>query len=789
MVSRHFVIYLLFFVVVGTMGVLSPRATQSAPAVQEGPVPPEALQALREGRYLRASLILREYLAERRDSTPGTLLLAARAEAGWGDWERVRQLLEGRSWLDREAAGYGWNLLGQSQLQLGRYQQGSASLARYLSMADTAGAEREQAIAQLRRAEALVEQKKVTEALDAYDHAAALLPQLSDWIHVFAASAAAHAGDTTTVRTRLALVDSTVAQEWAWRTPIRAQQQAGDTRGAIAAAERAAARLPAASRRIAAWTLAGTLRAERGDAIGARNAYRRALQLADGASTGVEAARLLSAMSDVAAADQLLIGRTYLRNGNVARGVAGLTAYMNDGGATDTEKARIRYDIANAQFRAGENAAAEKLLLEVAASSGDRRAASDALYTAARAQYRDGRVPVARATLARIIRDFADQPAAVRAAYLSADLDHDAEKLTEAAELYRQAIRLGPSTEEAGIARMRLAGIAISQDRYEDALREVEEYRNTHRSGSSYQQATYWSAVALQRLDRGDEARARFTEAARLDPFSYYGGQAAAALEQDLISARLEPSPAESERFEQEVQRALSRVDLLREIGWNEAANYEMERVRRHFARYDGALYTLAEALNERGFTNAGINLGWEIRRREGAWNARLLRIVYPFPFRNVIVAEARDRDVDPYLAAALIRQESMFNPSARSPVGALGLMQVMPQTGATLARRLGVSRFNPDMLTRPELNVHFGMAYLADQLRTWGRLDAVLAAYNAGPTRVARWRDFPEYEDRLLFAERIPYEETRDYVRIVQNNQRIYRLLYSGQDGAAATD
>jgi soluble lytic murein transglycosylase len=205
-----------------------------------------------------------------------------------------------------------------------------------------------------------------------------------------------------------------------------------------------------------------------------------------------------------------------------------------------------------------------------------------------------------------------------------------------------------------------------------------------------------------------------------------------------------------------------------------------MERVRRHFGAFDGALYTLAEALNERGFTSQGIALGWDIYRREGAWNLRLLRIVYPFPFQNFVLAEARERGVDPFLAAALIRQESMFNPRARSPVGALGLMQVMPATGSTLARRLGIARFKAEMLLQPEPNIHFGMAYLADQLNSYGdRLDVVLAAYNAGPTRVTRWRQFPEWSDRLLFAERIPFDETRDYVRIVQNNRRIYSVLY----------
>src|SRR5690606_21978030 len=128
---------------------------------------------------------------------------------------------------------------------------------------------------------------------------------------------------------------------------------------------------------------------------------------------------------------------------------------------------------------------------------------------------------------------------------------------------------------------------------------------------------------------------------------------------------------------------------------------------------------------------------------------------------------EAAERGVDPFLAAGLIRQESMFNPRARSGAGALGLMQVMPKTGATLARALGVRNFKPEMLRQPDVNVHLGMRYLADQLKTWnGRIVPVLAAYNAGPTRVQRWRNFPEWGRDELFAERIPYDETRDYVK-----------------------
>jgi soluble lytic murein transglycosylase len=786
MVSRrHSVIYVLFLTVAGVLALLGPRVTHSAVAPEEDHVPAEALAALREGRYLRASLVLRDYLATQADTSAAAIMLAARAEAGWGDWQRVRELLEGRSWLDRVSAGYGWHLLGRSQLELGDWLQGSISLGRFLAMAeDDAGTE--QALVQLRRARALVESRDIAGALDAYDRAARALPVIADWIAVQAASAAATAGDTATVRDRLSRVDPHLATEWAWRAEVRARRNARDLAGALAVAERAATLLSTDSRRAAALVAAGQIRRERGDLLGARNAFTRAMQLAPASTAALDAARAITAMSPAAPDAQLAAARVYIRHGNDARGVAGLKAYLDAGWGSPAERARLLYDLANAQFRAGRYADAEKALLQVAASSADREVAADALFTAGRAQYRDGRSDAARTTLARIVHDYRDQPAAARAAYLLADLDHDDGEFETAAGLYRLAVEMAPGSTEAAAARMRLGGIAFAQHRFRDALTEFEQFRASHPTGRAFQQATYWTAQALTRLGRQPEARRRLSEVIASDPFSYYGGLAADELGEDPLSSRLEPAPPPNDRFDGQVRRALARVDLLRQVGWDDAANFEMERIRLHFARYDGALYSLAELLNERGFTSAGVALGREIHRREGAWNMRLLRIVYPMPFRSIILAEARERNIDPFLVAALIRQESMFNPTARSPVGAVGLMQVMPKTGAAIARQLRIPRFRTDMLLQPELNVTFGSIYLAEQLRVYGdRLDAVLAAYNAGPGRVRRWQNFPEWREGHLFAERIPYDETRDYVRIIQNNRRIYAAVY----GAASSD
>jgi soluble lytic murein transglycosylase len=779
MLHRHTVTTLLFLAVAAALAVMTPRQTHSAATAGEEHIPADALDAMREGRYLRASLILRDYLAARPDTAASAILLAARAEAGWGDWEQVRRLLEGRTWLDRVEAGSGWHLLGRSQLELGESHRGTASLGRFLEMSPgTAGREQGQAL--LRRAAALTEQRDFAGAVTAYDAAARLLPQVEDWIQFFAASALAAAGDTAAVRERLQDVDDMLVRDWAWRTEARARRNAGDASGAEAAAQRAAERAGTPARRAAAWTMLGQIRQERGNRMGARQAYLRAIDAAAGTGAALEAARALTALGPATPEEHLAVGRIYMRHGNETRGIAGLSTYIESGRGTQAERDRLLFDIANAQFRNGQYPQAERALLSVVALARDREVAADALHTAARAQYRDGRQAAARETLLRTIRDYPDQPAAARAAYLIADLEHDDLNLDRALMFYRDAIHFAPESPEAGLARMRIGGIAFAHERFDDALLEFQQYRSTHRTGRAYQQATFWEGRTLRMLGRDDEAATRFSELLQIDPFSYYGGLAAEELGVDPWHGRVEYSPPHNDRFVAQVERALARVDLLRDLGWNEAASFEMERVRAHFARFDGALYALAEALNERGFTHQGIAIGREIHRREGAWNARLLRIVYPFPFRNIIMAEARERNVDPFLAAALIRQESTFNPIARSPVGALGLMQVMPQTATGLARRLAIPRFRTELLTQPELNVVFGTTYLADQLDIWGnRLDVVLAAYNAGPGRVARWRRFPEFSDRLLFAERIPFDETRDYVRIVQNNRRIYAAVY----------
>jgi soluble lytic murein transglycosylase len=152
----------------------------------------------------------------------------------------------------------------------------------------------------------------------------------------------------------------------------------------------------------------------------------------------------------------------------------------------------------------------------------------------------------------------------------------------------------------------------------------------------------------------------------------------------------------------------------------------------------------------------------------------------FPMPYRPELVADAQAHYLDPYLVAGLIRQESEFNPDAVSPANADGLMQVRPGTGAEFARAAGIRSFTARMLFQPEVNLKIGTAIFRSMLdKNGGSMEQTLAAYNAGPNRLAEWLTWSTYREPAEFIESIPFTETRDYVQAVIRNAEMYRRLY----------
>lgn len=154
----------------------------------------------------------------------------------------------------------------------------------------------------------------------------------------------------------------------------------------------------------------------------------------------------------------------------------------------------------------------------------------------------------------------------------------------------------------------------------------------------------------------------------------------------------------------------------------------------------------------------------------------------YPMPLHNIVLQRAGDIGLDPAYVYGLIRQESRFVMDARSHVGASGLMQVMPATAKWTARKIGLTGFEPSQLTDKNVNVRIGTAYLKLALDDFGgSMPLAAAAYNAGPGRSRAWRNGPTLEG-AIWAENVPFAETRNYVKKVLANTTVYAAIITGQ-------
>jgi soluble lytic murein transglycosylase len=160
------------------------------------------------------------------------------------------------------------------------------------------------------------------------------------------------------------------------------------------------------------------------------------------------------------------------------------------------------------------------------------------------------------------------------------------------------------------------------------------------------------------------------------------------------------------------------------------------------------------------------------VQTAEPSWYYRLR---YPLSYEQIVRGHARNYDLEPALLAAVIYQESKFDAEARSDAGAVGLMQLQPETAKGIALRTGGSKFRVDDLTNPEINVRYGSWYLRHLIDKYGDEELALAAFNAGQGNVDSWR---------RQGKGIAFAETRHYVDRVQELKAIYRDAYASELG-----
>jgi len=393
----------------------------------------------------------------------------------------------------------------------------------------------------------------------------------------------------------------------------------------------------------------------------------------------------------------------------------------------------------------------------------------------------------ARTMFARVVAEFPDSSYAPESMLAMGRTFEDDHRFDSARSIYRRLLARYPRSEAAERARMRLPWSLYMMRRYAEAASSFAAMAPHADNAADHDMLMYWQARALEKSGHAAAARAIFQRLATSTASNYYPALAslrtgirpetiAAAVSLDPV-ARLPETDAPGVAFH------LERVSALRDLGLRDLEAPELRALEPDALEHPALRkFVIAELMAARAWHEA-IATATRLQKHGAIDPALAERVRYPIAYPDLIIPAAANAGIDPYLVMALTRQESLFDPNARSVSDARGLMQLLPSTAARLAAAEGGT---PGDLYDPANNVRLGVALLKKLLTMYGgdRFRAV-AAYNAGEQAVAKWDAlFPGDDD--AWVENIQYRETCDYVKKVIGGLREYELLYGMQPRAA---
>jgi soluble lytic murein transglycosylase len=363
----------------------------------------------------------------------------------------------------------------------------------------------------------------------------------------------------------------------------------------------------------------------------------------------------------------------------------------------------------------------------------------------------------------------------------------------QGAVVFREMVDRFPAGKLAERAAWRAGWWAYREDQYQDTVRIFERAAAAF-PRSDYRPAwLYWSARAYDGLGDKNAATERYRLAATDYMNTYYGRLSwkrlqernEASVRPGIRRAVVEPPPPPPN---------IDRVARLIELELYHPALAELQYAQKMYGDSAPLQATIALMHNRTGNLRLGINAmkraypqymtaGGDTLPRE------ILEVIFPLDYWPMIQAYAKEQDLDPYLIAALMGQESTFDASIVSVANAIGLMQVMPATGRQYARTLGIKPFSPARLTDAEINARIGTRYFGDLVRMFGATHYAIASYNAGENRVERWQQEKPGLEQDEFIDDIPYAETQNYVKRILGTAEDYRRLYgNGQQPTTVT-
>jgi soluble lytic murein transglycosylase len=368
--------------------------------------------------------------------------------------------------------------------------------------------------------------------------------------------------------------------------------------------------------------------------------------------------------------------------------------------------------------------------------------------------------------------------------------------LPRAVEDYTTLVQSFPRSAYAPNAHWHAAWLNYRLRRYPEAARLMDEQIVSYPAGSEIPGALYWrgrlyedqehnfgQAVNYYKAVNAAYANSYYAILAR-ERLAVLGTREAAAPSAVLASVRTVEDPHLTDALPENDPHLL-KARLLANAGLNEYIRPEIQ-----LSATSAQWGTLAEAEIYQSF-------GEDTRALQAMKRSKIpffslpvaavpmayWRLVFPRPYWDELNSDAQAHGLDPNLVAALIRQESEFNPGAVSRANAYGLMQLLPSTGKSMAKQEGEHRFTTAELLDPVTNLRLGTLDLRKSIdRYGGQMEYALAAYNAGDVPVRQWIAMNDYKDIPEWVESIPYTETRDYVQGILRNREMYRAIYAGR-------
>ena len=371
----------------------------------------------------------------------------------------------------------------------------------------------------------------------------------------------------------------------------------------------------------------------------------------------------------------------------------------------------------------------------------------------------------------------------------------DQKQYDEAIVKYHQVAKQGEPAAQRAEGQWRVGWVYYRTGRYREAAEGLRALAEQHDSEFE-PQALYWLGRAGEQHQQ-PEAQEYYKKLCQRHRFTYYcqlarermkgGPDSEIPPDVTMVSAdppkEGEPAVTITTRADIAQQTAYRRAIELKTLGLDADAAHEVAVLTERYSRDPDALVALSTMLNEVGAYHQALRLARarfrdQLERTGGTVAPSLWNVAYPTGLLPTIKLQGA-KGVDPYLIAAIIREESQYDVKAVSRVGAIGLMQVMPATANTVAQRVGLPAVGREDLFDQETNIRIGVRYVEQLLEQFsGNLVYTIASYNAGPLAVGNWISQYRGQGQDEFVELIPYQETRQYVKRVLRTYREYVRL-----------